>query len=88
LIESGLEVLDDLGRQNCLTTHEARAQLVDQIFETAKQSESAARDVFKAFPKNLRDAPTVRARYMDLKKAVDPNMWEKAERFRKKYLRF
>jgi hypothetical protein len=71
-----------------LTTNEARAQLVDQIFQTARQSDTAAIDVMRAFPKNLRDAPGVKARYKDLKKAVDPNLREKAERLRKKFLSF
>lgn len=79
-----LEKIDALG----LTTNDARAQLVDQIFETASQSGSAAQDVFRAFPKNLREAPGVRARYRELKKAVDPSLLQRAERFRKKMLGF
>lgn len=71
-----------------LSTKEARSQLVDQIFKTASKSDKAAYDVFNAFPKHLRDAPGVRSRYKSLKKKVAPTVWDRAERFRKKVLRF
>lgn len=79
---TALERIQALG----LTTYASRAQLADQVFKTAAQSDSAARDVFSLFPSCLKEAPGVKARWKSLKKKVSPSLKDRAEKFGRKFL--
>jgi hypothetical protein len=70
-----------------LMTKDARAQLAEQVFRIAALNDSAAKDVFAAFPDYLSDAPRVKARWQSLKKKVSPSLTDRLEKFGKNILR-